>query len=307
MIFSSDLAASVSRRHRRLQRAEREFLPAALEILETPESPVARFLAAALFALVLACMAIAWMGEVDVTVEAAGKFQANGLVELRAPAQEGRLTALLVEDGQQVAAGEALVAVTPVSQTAPEAGVDLLVRAPVAGTVTGIGALAPGQPVAAGEKLLALLPAEGGFAIKAFVPLEEIATVAVGQEALVTTGRLSFSWPGGARWLVTHIGRQARPLSGRRGRPASLAVPVRLEPDRQLDRDGGLAAMLFPGASLHTEIHVGRRRIIELLLSPRWRGEGAAPPGVRPGRSAQQSLPPGSWRTDSFPGADDGL
>ena len=55
-----------------------QFLPAALEIVETPPSPVGRAVSATI--VVLFCIAIAWacLGKIDVVITAPGKIVASG-------------------------------------------------------------------------------------------------------------------------------------------------------------------------------------------------------------------------------------
>lgn len=266
MSVPPDLAASVSRRFRRLQRAEREFLPAALEVLETPESPVARTLFSAILALILACVLFATLGEIDVTLEAEGAFRMPGLATLRAPAGAGQLSALHVENGQLVGAGEPLLVIRQEQQA--EGPAEALLRAPVAGTVVGLAHRDPGEPVAPGETLLSLLPPSGAIAIELYVPLEDIGAVVPGQEADVRIGRQPLSLPSGEPWRVSRLGRQAIARKPRSGAPSALVVPVWLEPDHPHPVEG-LVGLLFPGAVVSAEIHVGRRPILDLLLAPR--------------------------------------
>src|SRR5438477_10944566 len=54
------------------RREEREFLPAALEIIETPASPASRAIAATLIAFFLIALAWACLGHIDIIATAQG-------------------------------------------------------------------------------------------------------------------------------------------------------------------------------------------------------------------------------------------
>src|SRR5450830_46866 len=105
--------ASVRRR-----RDEVEFLPAALEVLETPASPVGRSLMWAL--MILFSIALIWsvIGTVDVVAVAQGKIVPNGNSKVIQPLEAGIVKAILVSNGQHVATGQALIELDPTQTTA---------------------------------------------------------------------------------------------------------------------------------------------------------------------------------------------
>jgi hemolysin D len=59
-------SAVVAVQSQSIRSAEREFLPAALEIVETPPSPIGRLGAYALVAVLVLAFAWAWFGHVDI-------------------------------------------------------------------------------------------------------------------------------------------------------------------------------------------------------------------------------------------------
>ena len=65
--------------------ADREFLPADLEILETPPSPVRMALILIICALVVAALAWSWLGRIDIVAVAQGKIQPTGRVKVIQP------------------------------------------------------------------------------------------------------------------------------------------------------------------------------------------------------------------------------
>jgi hemolysin D len=105
-------------RERRAQE-ELAFLPAALEIVETPPSPIGRAIGVTIIALF--CVALIWatFGHVDIIASASGKVVPSGRVKLIQPFETGVVRAIHVRDGQGVKAGEVLIELDP-SITAAE-------------------------------------------------------------------------------------------------------------------------------------------------------------------------------------------
>ena len=95
------------------ERHELAFLPAALEIVETPPSPIGRAIGATLIALF--CLAAIWatFGHVDIVASASGKVVPSGRVKLIQPFETGVVRAIHVHDGQNVSAGGVLIELDP--------------------------------------------------------------------------------------------------------------------------------------------------------------------------------------------------
>lgn len=103
------------------QNYELAFLPAALEIAETPPSPVGRAVGATIIAIF--CVALAWaiIGKVDIVATANGKIIPSGRTKLIQPLETGVVRAIRVHEGEQVHAGESLIQLDP-TMTAAEQG-----------------------------------------------------------------------------------------------------------------------------------------------------------------------------------------
>ena len=101
--------------------AEVDFLPAALEVLEKPPSPVGRIVSIAM--MLFAALAIAWMyySEIDVVVTAQGQVVPSGRVKLIQAAEAGVVRNIKVRDGQHVAQGEELIELDSTTTTADSA------------------------------------------------------------------------------------------------------------------------------------------------------------------------------------------
>src|SRR6516164_1685344 len=102
-----------SRTNKGLDKDELAFLPAALEIVETPPSPMGRTIAFSITALF--CLALAWafFGRVDIVASATGKIIPTGHTKLIQPFETGVVRAIHVHDGQAVQEGEILIELDP--------------------------------------------------------------------------------------------------------------------------------------------------------------------------------------------------
>jgi len=95
------------------RREELAFLPAALEIVETPPSPIGRAIAATIMLLFCAALAWAWWGTIDIVASATGKIMPSGRVKIVQPFETGVVRAIRVQDGQTVKAGDPLIELDP--------------------------------------------------------------------------------------------------------------------------------------------------------------------------------------------------
>lgn len=97
----------------RVDATQPQFLPAALEIVETPVSPTARITAWFLLGGLVLTLLWATFGKVDVVASAPGKLIPADNVKLVQPAEAGIVRAILVKDGQQVKKGQVLIELDP--------------------------------------------------------------------------------------------------------------------------------------------------------------------------------------------------
>lgn len=92
-----------------LRSSDREFLPPALQILETPASPIRLWLIKVICLFVV--LAIVWMyfGKIDVIAVASGKIEPVGRVKVVQPIESGKVRELFVSNGSLVHKGEVVV------------------------------------------------------------------------------------------------------------------------------------------------------------------------------------------------------
>ena len=116
----ADMVTGVLRRGvERLDRNdEREFLPAALEVLQTPPSPAGRGLAMVIGAFFTIAVAWSFLGKVDVIATAPGRLLPSGKTKVVQSLDPGVVKSIAVQDGDHVKAGQLLIALDPTSSGA---------------------------------------------------------------------------------------------------------------------------------------------------------------------------------------------
>ncbi|MGA7450512.1 MAG: biotin/lipoyl-binding protein, partial [Rhodoplanes sp.] len=92
---------------------ELAFLPAALEIVETPPSPIRRAIGGVIILLFCAALAWSWWGTIDIVASATGKIVPSGHTKVVQPFETGVVRSIRVQDGQAVKAGDVLIELDP--------------------------------------------------------------------------------------------------------------------------------------------------------------------------------------------------
>ncbi|MGB7974522.1 MAG: HlyD family type I secretion periplasmic adaptor subunit [Roseiarcus sp.] len=92
---------------------DREFLPAALEILETPPPPLPIALMATISAFALAALVWSYFGRLDVHATAPGKIETVSYAKVIEPLDPGKIAAIHVKRGQTVKMGDLLLELDP--------------------------------------------------------------------------------------------------------------------------------------------------------------------------------------------------
>lgn len=88
---------------------DKDFLPAALEVLETPPSRTARMLATAIAAIFVIALCWTWWGKIDVVLVAQGRIAPASHVKTVHATSIATVTAINVVEGQNVTVGDVLV------------------------------------------------------------------------------------------------------------------------------------------------------------------------------------------------------
>ena len=97
---------------------ELAFLPANLELAESPAHPAPRWLMRIIVVLALLVALIAGFGQLDIVAVAKGKLVPNERVKIIQPAVTGVVRRILVRDGERVSAGQLLLELDPTQSAA---------------------------------------------------------------------------------------------------------------------------------------------------------------------------------------------
>lgn len=154
----------------------------------------------------------------------------------------------------------------------------LELKAPQDGVVKDVATHTPGAVVSPGTILLTLVPHDEPLQAEVMIRNEDIGFVRKGQTAKVKLAAYPFQKYGLVRGTVVHVGADAEeaPEIERTGTPTASTgrlnstlryrATVQLQ-DQALERDGRYFA-LSPGMQVVAEVDLGRRTVIEYLLSP---------------------------------------
>lgn len=107
-----------SQAHRKLAREKLAFLPAALEIQAAPPPTWSRSLLWGISALILIVILWASWAEIDIIATAQGKIVPSGQVKVIQPFETGVVKTIFIKEGQQVKAGDKLIALDSTSNQA---------------------------------------------------------------------------------------------------------------------------------------------------------------------------------------------
>jgi len=97
---------------------ELEFLPAALEVEESPPSPLGRAVLWTIVLVFVAALLWACFGTIDVVAVARGKLIPGDYSKVIQPLESGIVRAIHVRDGQEVNAGALLIELDPTTSGA---------------------------------------------------------------------------------------------------------------------------------------------------------------------------------------------
>jgi hemolysin D len=100
---------------------ELAFLPAVIEIIETPASPLGRAVSLTICALFASALAWSWFGQVDIHATAQGRIIPGGKTKQVAATEAASVAAIHVQDGDHVLQGQDLIDLDPTNPQADAA------------------------------------------------------------------------------------------------------------------------------------------------------------------------------------------
>lgn len=104
--------------HGEEQKKETEFLPAILEVTETPPSPTGRLVMWTILVMLVVALAWGFLGHINEVAVAAGKVIPSGQIKTVQVKNKGIVKEINVEEGQLVQEGDVLVVLDPTTTTA---------------------------------------------------------------------------------------------------------------------------------------------------------------------------------------------
>lgn len=163
---------------------ETEFLPAALELVETPPSPIGRAMAFTIILFLVCALGWAVIGRVDIIATATGSVLPTGMTKVVQAADAGIVSAINVQDGDRVRKGDLLVRLDPTAIDADQvratqdlwrAGLDVARLRALAGGRAGTADLAipAGAPADAAADARAALRAQRDEEVARLADLDE--------------------------------------------------------------------------------------------------------------------------------------
>jgi hemolysin D len=106
-------AETERRRAGRARHTDTEFLPAALEIAESPPSPIGRSILWSILAVAVLAIVWAFVGRIDIVAVAEGRIIPSGRLQSIEANEPGLVRSIHVREGAQVRAGDPLVSLDP--------------------------------------------------------------------------------------------------------------------------------------------------------------------------------------------------
>ena len=120
-VFGDAWAAETERRKtNRRAFVETEFLPAALEVVETPPSPAGRAILWVIIAAAFIAISWAFLSKIDTVSVAQGRLVPTGRLRSVEAAEQGVIRAIDVREGQHVTAGDTLIELDPTAANADD-------------------------------------------------------------------------------------------------------------------------------------------------------------------------------------------
>lgn len=120
-VLRDSWALETDRKRDRIGWRDTDFLPAALEVVETPPNPLGRIILWVLMLFMVLALIWSFVARVDIVAIAPGKVIAAGRNKLVQAAEGGVVRAIHVRDGQTVRRGQPLVTLDPTTTGADQA------------------------------------------------------------------------------------------------------------------------------------------------------------------------------------------
>jgi len=135
--------------------------------------------------------------------------------------------------------------------------------APVAGTVHRLAVHTIGGVVTPAQELMHIVPGEEAIEVEAWLPNKDIGFVHEGQEAEIKVETFPFTQYGTIDAEILNVSNDATP-----DEHLGLVYAMRLKMYKSTMKVKEKIVNLTPGMAVTVEVNMGKRRLIEFLLSP---------------------------------------
>ena len=278
-----------------------EFLPEALDIQETPPSPIGRALLWTILIAFATGAICTTLVRIDSVTTAHGKVVSSGDAMPIHLSEAGVVTAIHVQDGQTATQGNVLIELdstrklaetepqshtlvsdfqqakqveisahemkaTSLAQAATKAERNASlqqVRSPIDGVVQQLAVQTVGTVVTPARPVLIVVPVNRSVEVEAQVESKDVRVVHKGQPVEIKIATFQSARHG---TIPGHVSRG--PDGATTIRKVEGISPIRVSPDRSTIQVGSTEVKLVPGMAVAVEIKTGQRRLIEYLLDP---------------------------------------
>lgn len=263
-----------------------EFLPEALDLQETPSSPIGRALLWAILIAFATGAICTTLVRIDSVTTAHGRVVSSGDAMPIHLSEAGVVTAIHVQDGQAVTQGNVLIeqdSTRKLSETElqshtlvsefqrpaqattkaeQKAGLHQ-VRSPIDGVVQQLAVQAVGTAVTPAQLMLMVVPLNRSVEVEAQVERKDVGVVRKGQPAEIKVATFQSVHHGTVSGHVLR-GPDKQMLNAQVGLGSSIRVGL----DRSTIQVGSTEVKLVPGMAVAVEIKIGQRRMIDHLVDP---------------------------------------
>ena len=278
-----------------------EFLPEALDLQETPSSPIGRALLWTILIAFATGVICTTLVRIDSVTMAHGRVVSSGDAMPIHLSETGVVTAIHVQEGQTVTPGNILIeldSTRKLAETEPQshalvsefqrqaqaehsvletkaaspaqeatkaeqkAGLHQ-VRSPIDGVVQRLAVQAVGTAVTRAQPLLTVVPLSRLMEVEAQVESKDVGVVHKGQSVEIKVATFQSVYHGSISGHVLR-GPDNKMLNAQVG----LVSSVRVGLDRSTIQVGSTEVKLVPGMAVVVEIKTGQRRLIEHLVDP---------------------------------------
>ena len=136
-------------------------------------------------------------------------------------------------------------------------------RAPVSGTVDQLVVTTIGGVVESAQKLMTIVPDKDPLEVEAWIENKDIGFVETGQPAEIKVNTFQFTKYGTIKGKVVNISHDAVEDENR-----GLIYETRIKPEKTTMMINGKEVRLSSGMAISAEVNIGKRRIIEYILTP---------------------------------------